>query len=760
MKRWLGRSFVALSIVVVVLLGYAVFKVKRQGLAPGELSTATATVTVDDHGIPTIEAGDWQSVAETQGFVVASDRLFLMDLYRRAAGGRLAELLGPTAVDFDRRHRNEDWEGVAERAVASLDSNARGLIEAYTRGVNRFIRDYEGRWGIEYWLIGVRPDPWTPKDSLLVLLQMCDQLAVAAHSEADREIWRQKLPPEWYAFLFPRNHPWNRPLFGGAPGGITLPESKLKKKKVEPSELSAAPVPSHDVLGSNSWGWCGKSGCFLANDPHLGASVPHLWYAVRLRTSPKDWVVGVSIPGLPGVVLGMNPYLAWAFTNVGEDVDDYLLEEVEGDRYVAAVEDGEKVWKAIEERPYEIRVRGGEPVKGVARFTHRGPLSERPHLTGLYSRQWLPLKEGVLDFASRLNFATTWEEANAALDRMAVPAQNVLVMDRRGNLGYRASGTGVIRRVSGRRPQRALEGEWEGLLPRSTRPRLLFYAKTATLSADRSRFIATANQRIWVDEYGHRWADDLRHARIREVLASRDDFEREDMNALQLDTKSEYHRRLVTWVAAHAEPQNALERATAQRWKSWSGVAKEDPDVFTEALEVERLFMTFCLARVRRRFGVPAERPYYARLDSGWVLKVLGTKGAIEVFGVKEADLAGAILRRVSKAKRAPYYVENRWQAQHLFAGKIPLVGGLFAVDEPYQYGWSGLVRVERPKFGASTRLVWDLSDPENSTWSLPVGQSGHVGSPHYADLQKDWAEERPMKVFDDRFDWWFAPPR
>lgn len=760
MKRWLGRLFVILSIAAVSAVGYAVFVLERQGLSPGELSRDGATVTMDDRGIPTIEAKDWETVAETQGFVVASDRLFQMDLYRRVAGGRLAEFFGPSVVKWDRRHREEDWAGVAERAASSLDSHARGLIEAYTRGVNRFIEAHEGRWGIEYRLLGARPEPWTPRDSMLVMLQMCDQLAVAAHSEAERELWREKLPPEWYDFLFPQNHPWNEPLFGGVSGGITLPATKLEKKKVDPTELSALGGRAHESLGSNSWGWCGKTGCFLANDPHLGASVPHLWYAVRLRTSPKDWVVGVSIPGLPGVVLGMNPYLAWAFTNVGEDVDDYLLEEVDGERYVAAVQDGRKIYEPIETRPYEIRVRGGETVKGVARFTRRGPLSERPHLEGLYSRQWLPLKEGVLSFASRLNFAKSWEEVNAALDGMSVPAQNVLVIDRRGNLGYRASGTGVVRRISGRRPQNALEGEWVGLQPRRTRPRLLFYAKTATLSSDRSRFIATANQRIWVDEYGHRWAEDLRHARIREVLAARDDFGREDMNALQLDTKSEYHRRLVSWVAAHAEPEAPREKATVARWKKWSGVAKDDPDAFTEALEVERLFTAICLSRVRARFGVPADHPYYARLDSGWILEVLGREGGVGVFGLDEADTATSILRDVARVKRAPYYVENRWQAQHPFAGRIPVVGDLFSVEEHHQHGWSGIVRVERPKYGASTRLVWDLSDPKNSTWSLPVGQSGHVRSSHYADLQEDWAADRPMKVFDDRFEWWFAPAR
>src|SRR5207244_2277082 len=155
---------------------------------------------------------------------------------------------------------------------------------------------------------------------------------------------------------FPEDHPWNQPMFGQSPhpAGPPLPLGQaLAMKPIDDVEAGAmhaalelAPKAkeTEEGIGSNNWAWCGKTGCFLANDPHLGASVPHIWYANRLRISAEEWVVGVSIPGLPGIVLGMNPYLAWAFTNVGEDVDDLLLERVdEGEKnYLAAVEDGQE----------------------------------------------------------------------------------------------------------------------------------------------------------------------------------------------------------------------------------------------------------------------------------------------------------------------------------------------------------------------------------------------------------------------------------
>jgi penicillin amidase len=741
--RWATRIglLIALSIMGAALFAYWTYQ--RQGLDPEELVHPGATITLDDRGIPTIEAEDYETLLEAQGFVTASERLFQMDLYRRAGSGRLAELFGPGVVPLDRTRREEDWLGTAVRAVTELDLASRAQLEAYARGVNRFINEHPDRWGIEYPILRTAPEVWQPHDSVLVLLQMCDQLATTARSEAETELWRQKLPPDWFAFLFPEDHPWNEPMFGGrGRPGPELPSKALAPGPVRTGELRS--IERRSTAGSNSWAWCGGTGCFLANDPHLGHTVPALWYAVRLRQSATKWVAGVSIPGLPGVVLGMNPHLAWAFTNVGEDVDDYLLEEVDGDRYVASVEDGQKTWRPIEERPYDIQVRGADPIRGVARFTHRGPLGPRDGLDGLYSRQWLPLKAGMIRYASRLTEAKSWDELNGALDDMAVPAQNVLMVDRDGNIGYRASGTGIVRRVTGRRPQPALEGEWIGFQDRSTRPRKLL-ARTSTAPT----FIGTANQRIWVDEFSHRWAEDLRHHRIREVLSSRTDFQPADMRALQLDTKSELHRRILSFLASNATGEDEL-RA---RWSGWDGVAATSPETFTDALEAERLLLETCIGRVRAAYGIPEGAKYAARLDSAWVLTVL-ERGSLDVFGLDTAEAATEIVRRVAGAPRTPYTIENRWQAQHPFVGRVPLLGDRFRVDERPQVGHVSLVRSEAPKFGASTRLLWNLSSPLESTWALPVGQSGHLRSPHYRDLQADWFADRPMKVLDPRFTW------
>ncbi|MCA9551279.1 MAG: penicillin acylase family protein [Myxococcales bacterium] len=774
-----SRIFFLLLGVVIAVVGYAWLRWHRAPLDDAEVAEYSgARIRVDARGIPTIEAETFEALVRAQGYVVARDRFFHMDLLRRAGAGRLAEVFGAPLVAWDTEHRDEDWTGAADRAYAALPPDQKKIVDAYAAGVNQFLTDRPGHAGIEYELLQVRPEPWQGRDSLLVLLMMSNQLARAGDEELIRATWQEALPAEWFAFLFPTTHPWNRPLFGDRPDDVpTIPQVSLPKAAVRAEELGLAPVegavqvamgpadPAFTGAGaSNNWAWCGNQKCFLANDPHLGATVPHLWYAVRLRLDAQRWVVGVAIPGIPGVTLGMNPHVAWAFTNVGEDVDDLLLERLseDGTKYLAAVgPDGAEDWRPVEVRPYEILVRGGDPVKGEGRFTHRGPLAERKYgLPGRqYSRQWLPLQPGILRLPLGVNFASSIEELQAAFDEMRVPAQNVVMVDHLGNIAYRTSGTGIVRLVTGRLPQDALQGEWLGLAPYSERPRLLLGPTDGTRTATAPRFVATANERIWVDTFGQRWTEDLRAERIRTVLSGLTDATRDDMRALQLDTTSRLHRDLAGWLAKHADADGPHAEMVA-RWRRWDGRAEGAPDTTAEILEAEKLVTELAIARVRAHLLGPeqAELPFRSRLPSAWLILTLASPGGFGVFGLDDAELANQVVAKVASMHLAPHPQSNRWAAQHPFVGKVPGIGDLFEVPTPAQVGHWDVPRVETPKFGASCRLIWDMARPRGSTWALPVGQSGHPASPHYADFLEPYLEGKSMQVFDDDLEWWFAP--
>lgn len=761
----------ALALAVVLALSALVF-VKYQGLPYRRLETpGGARVTFDTYGVPTVEAPDWSALIETEGYLHAGERLWQMDLIRRQAAGRLAEWFGEAAVESDVGRRQEDWAGVAQRAAALLPADQKQFCEAYARGVNRFIRENRHALGVEYTLLNVEAEEWNCADSVLVLMAMAEELTSVSRVELAHAGWRQHLTPEWDNFLYPDNHPWNLPYFGKPEhAGPVLPPPEQYLPAGPPSaadEVAALRVEGVPPVGSNNWAWRGRSKYLLANDPHLGMSVPQLWYAIRLRTSPDDWVVGASLPGLPGLVLGMNANLAWAFTNVGEDVEDFLAERLNDDRtqYLDTDEQGNEVWRPIVRRTTTVRVAGAPPKEVTALFTRRGPLVRREALgEGDYSHQWLALDENALRLPLvGINRARNWEEFTAAFGEFRVPAQHVLYMDRDGNMGYLASGVAVERRVSGMWPEPAADGAWQGFKPVAERPRW-FIPRDAPADAPRS--LATANERNWVDKFGGYWASDDRKDRLRALLATDRELSHEDMEGFQLDTYSRYHRELAAWLVRHARPASPGQEEIVAGWRSWDGLAASGPEVFTQLDFAERALTKLLLGRVKRHFDGKSDAPmqrYVWDLKRAWVLKLLEADGNFAAFGLSEPEVAAYLLERVEKERAAgglPVYTEaNRWRAQHPFVAEVPLLGRLFKVEEYPQPGFYELVRMEAPEYGASVRLVWDLSDPAQSTWVFPVGQSGHVGSPHYDDMHALWKQgtARP-KVLDESFNWGLRP--
>lgn len=762
LKRWIFRALALLALMLVAVLVYGRWIIERQGAPISSAANRSARVEIDNYGVAKIIASDWDDAVEAQGFVVASERMFQMDLIRRFAAGRLAELFGSAAVEHDSKRRREDWIGVAERATSALDAEERSYCDAYAAGVNRFIASNDGRWGIEYALLDLEPEPWKCRDTMLVLMSMADQLTGTGEGDAARGAWKKALGEEWYNFLFTQDHPWNDPLFGVKPrSGPQIPLEKslpleplaedegrgaVPQTAAPPGRVSVAPSIEDEAIGSNNWAYCGQNGCFLANDPHLGYGVPQTWFAVQFELGEDRSASGVSLPGIPGLVLGMNSHLAWAFTNVGEDVDDLLIEQLSPDEksYLAAPD----VWKPLRTVTSTIVVKDAAPVYVTARFTERGPLQNRLY-AGWTARRWLVFEPGMLRLPYGIARSKNWDELNAALDQMKAPAQNVLMIDRAGNIGYRASGTGIVKAADGQVPQPAIGGNWLGFEPPSSRPRK-FLAASSTAA---SRFIATANERVYVSPWGHAWADDARASRIREVLGSSDRLRQEDMYALQLDTESRFHRWLLQWIASRAKPSDDAENTLLSGWKNFRGVAKDDPASFKQALAVEAALENILIGRVKKHLLSGGDRglPYNHRLSRAWMLVTLETKDGTKTFGVEEAELAQRLLSIASRTPPEPSYAqENAWSAQHPFADRVPLLGDMFRVATPPQYGSRHVPRVEGPRFGASVRMVWNLTDPAQSRWSFPVGQSGHVGSDHFDDARAEWYEEKFRPVFVD----------
>lgn len=336
----------------------------------------------DDDGIPTIRAKSWEDMTWAQGYIQASQRLWQMELMRRAGEGSLSELFGSAALPYDSSQVIHDWAATARSAADRLPETERKICASYAQGVNDFITDAPFRWGLEFLVVRAQPRPWQCADTMLVYLSLAKDLSDSADQDWREMPWRQNLNPAWLRFLF-GHHPKAEPMFGDIPPEEKPPQMPAAGEFLPPAsatsylERALRQAPGSDpIAGSNSWAYTGGGNLFLANDPHLLRRVPSLWFALRAKFPQGHWVAGVSLPGIPGVVLGMNEHYAWAFTNAMEDVDDYLIEEldVEGRNYRLA--DGS--WRLAETKEFTVRVAGQtQPVTVKGLFTHRGPLLQK-----------------------------------------------------------------------------------------------------------------------------------------------------------------------------------------------------------------------------------------------------------------------------------------------------------------------------------------------------------------------------------------------
>lgn len=754
--------------------GISAWLVKRQG--PGDDWTwiEGGRAEADALGILTLSAPTWPAMARVQGQVTASERLFQMDMMRRKASGRLAEWVGRKALDQDVRRLREGWREMAQRVHEGMTGEERAVCDAYAEGVNDFVARFPFRWGLEYVLMGVRPEPWACSDSILVAMLLAEDLNATSDRDVEYARWLEHIPRGWVDRIFPREHPWNRPWFARTAEGAyaTLDPSQQAPPRstlvgVETSTLSPLPsyqpevdssddLPGTVVRGSNSWAYRSRHGYFVANDPHLDHGVPQLWLPLRMRVGEDDWVVGASLPGLPEIVIGMTSYFAWSFTNAGEDVDDLLLETVS--------EDGRRVltgrpdtWSPVTVRSVEIPVRGEGAHRVELRSIEGRPLWRAAELGGRWvSRQWLVLQPGLLDFPfSAMRRARTEVEFDAAADRMTMPSQNLLYMNRRGDIFYRLTGTGIRRRADAREPLLTPDGRWLGFEDPRSRPRRAM-VRASSREVDRAG-LGTANQRIYLDTTpGHRWAGDERQTRIEEVLAQDHDLDARDMEMLQLDTESRYFRILADWLLSHG-PWSELGEGESVRARlaAWDGRIESDPDVFSMLDFMDRRMTQHLVGAVLQHF-VPKEHrstlPRYRHaLRTALNLSALAPE-ALQIFGMTPKGLAQLLMAEWERRLELhqPWSALNRTKVQHPLYKSLGFLGTLFRVPIRGQPGHPLIVRVEGPVAGASMRVIWDMKTPSRSRWTFPLGCSGHAGSPRYSNLAARWGRDELYAVFPE----------
>ena len=404
---------IGLFVVVIIALIYW-FAVRPLPKTSGAIRVPigqSATATRDDLGVPHIKAATVEDALFVQGYVTAQDRLWQMDIQRRAAAGQLSEVIGRATLELDREARKLRLRRLAEEHARALPPQDRAYLAAYARGVNHFIDTHRDVLPLEFKILKYDPRPWSVTDSLSIGLLMIRDLTTT---------WKNEIAKV---------------------GMLSAGDANLV------NQIFTTRTGQEFAPGSNAWVISGKRTAtgkpILANDPHLLYNFPSTWYMNHLQ-APALNVEGASLPGVPGVLIGHNDRIAWGVTNLGFDVQDLYLEQIDlnSGRYVFQG----KIEQARPEREF-ILVKGEKPVEHTNWITRHGPIwrTEGAHAFAL---RWIAAEPGKIQFPFlQLDMARNWEEFRNALRRINAPSSNLVYADVDGNIGYQVTGLLPIRRT-------------------------------------------------------------------------------------------------------------------------------------------------------------------------------------------------------------------------------------------------------------------------------------------------------------------------
>lgn len=730
----------------------------------------------DRWGVPHIYAANTHDLTFAQGFVHAQDRLWQMDFQRRLVAGRLAEVLGPSAVPADRWLRILGLRRVAEEEVALLTGDVAAEAEAYAAGVNAGIR--QGPLPLECTLLRYRPEPWAVLDTASWAKMMAWGLSVNWESELLRAELIARLGPERAAELEPpylSRYPYVIP-----PGLSCVGSGRTARERAAQARPFTGPT-APEGLGSNNWvlaGWRTESGApILANDMHLFMGLPCTWYENHL-TGGDLTLCGITFPGIPGIVAGHNGHVAWGFTNGFPDVQDLYIEHLRRtDGGVQYEFQGE--WHDARLIREEIRVKGGPPVVEEVIVTRHGPVINAlaPGATGEapLALRWTAFEPGEMMRALyEMNRARSCQAFRQALRYWSVPIQNTVYADTAGNIAYSFPGRVPLRaRGDGRVPVPGWTGEyeWTGYIP---------FEELPHLDNPPQGYIVTANNRVADDRYPYHLGSDHcsgdRAQRIVELIEAGGRIDLAYVQRMQFDQVSPLARVVAAHLARLPVDDEELKPVVALM-ATWDGLlAADSPAAAVYQVFGRRLIHLLLGPRlgelVDRYAGrgpnpVLAEASLFGFRAWEWLQGVLADPHSAW-FDLGGGETRDDVMRRALretvdrlKAELGPDIRDWAWGRLHRLTfhhslGSVPLLARLFNRG-PYPIGgdattvWAtGAVvpDVQSDRLtSAPFRFIVDLGDLRRSLGLLAPGQSGRPGSPHYDDQVAAWfkGEYHPM---------------
>ncbi len=723
-----------------------------------ELSNLQAPVTIrrDALGVPTITGTTRLDVARATGLVHAQERFFQMDLMRRSSAGELCELVGPAALGWDRTIRIHRFRSVAEAAVHRMEARELALLEAYVEGVNSGLEALAAP-PFEYLLLRSDPKAWTAEDTVLTILSMfIDLQPEDGGPEAALGIVNDLLPPDWFDFLAPVGSPWDAAI-DGDPLPPPAPPAALPPTQGDRTG-AGDPVEVADFIGSNSWAVAGEhtahGGAILANDMHLGLSVPNTWYRARFEWQEDGAdlsITGATLPGTPSMVVGSTGRVAWGFTNSYGDYVDLVELELDPDdpeRYRGP--DGS--WMTFEHFSETVYVKGGTEEQVEVLWTVWGPVLGKDHRGRTRAVRWTAHSpEAVNLTALDLERATSVDEALAIANTTGIPGQNFVCADADGRIGWTIMGR-IPNRIGcdGRLPA-GPECSWQGWLPVERYPRVidpevgrLWTANNRVVGGDALAAIGDGGYDLGA-----------RAGQIRDDLLDLDSATERDMLAIQLDDRAlfltPWQEALLELLDEAAVAADPLRAAAREHIEAWGGRAATDSVGY-------RLVRAFRLTLRDELVGAYAAAIFAAEPDFPiWRLNQVDAAlwelvnrqppqllppGAtnwrnlmLEVFDQTVAEL----LEYSPSLEEATWGARNTVRIRHPLSGSLPLLDRWLDMPAVELPGDSKMPRVQSPGFGASERMVVSPGREELGIFHMPCGQSGHPLSPYYRAGHDAW---------------------
>lgn len=768
MTRWIKRGLLALFILLAVLV-LAVWWLLRGSLPrlDGELPltglSAPVTVERDRLGVATLEAANETDAMRALGYVHAQERYFEMDLLRRSAAGELAALVGPGALDLDRRHRVHRFRARVEADLDRVLGTQRSGMEAYVEGVNAGLRDLKVRpW--PYLLLRTQPEPWRLSDSPLVAYAMYFDLQDGENAR-ELALWklRPHLPPALFRLLTHDGSRWDAPLTGAPRGDAVLPGAdEIDLRKLAYPAQPGEPAPTPRIVGSNNFAVSGEltrdGRAIVADDMHLGLRAPNIWFRAQLRypdaRAPNGRVDigGFTLPGLPFVVVGSNGHVAWAFTNSYIDTLDWAIQPL------CTAKPTSQCVPVVRHRE-AIAVAGAEPVMMEVEETDWGPVLARDGEGRALALRWIAHLPGALNTElGQLARARSLADAATISRQVAIPTQNMLIADHTGAIGWRWLG-----------PVATRDPGCDAAMP-------VDFANGAagcsgwSLDTGHAPLLTPTRGRLWtgnnrvVDDHLLRLARDggstlgARAWQIRDGLFAKQQFGERDLLAIQLDDRAVFLQRWWQLLRDEAgrtrSPALAELAAAAATWQghaSTGSVSYRITRAWRKAVHDRVLDGLTAPAQVAlgKEFAMPT-----LQQQEGFVWPMV-TQRPPHLLSPRFADwdaLFEDAAREVhddllphGPLRQRTWGEQNTANICHPLARALPSFarGTLCMPFEPLP-GDVAMPRVQQPDFGASERMVVSPGHEVEGIIHMPGGQSGHPLSEFWGAGHDDWAKGRP----------------